>query len=359
MCSPACQQDAPDRRPAAKAGQARAHVDAVFQLEEAPHAIRVHIVADRRPAQPDGVFENIAQGQPQAFEFHPGQAATEPARANGGAKEALVGVDVTHAGEQLLIEQGGFDGQAPWPEELGELLRRHLKRIGPWSAEAGTAAEIAELQPPKAARVNEAQFPAAGQAQPRMSVGWDGSIRGSDQQSAGHAEMDNPLRGRFALQRCHTVACVPHPHRVIVFAARVGPQVPVRRSQLADDVLSGAMDGQNRASFQPLGLPRRRCFEGLAVSAKPHFDDAVAAQSLVHPTSDGLDLRQFRHCTILVDMRQRPGKRGSSELKCGGSLAHGCVSGAFSVLELSPGRCGAGRLAGKTISRESDGLWLR
>ena len=67
MRSPSSQQDAPDRRLAAAAGKAGALVDAVLQLEEAAHAVGVHIIGDRRTAQPDGVLQNLAQGQPQPF----------------------------------------------------------------------------------------------------------------------------------------------------------------------------------------------------------------------------------------------------------------------------------------------------
>ncbi len=46
MCSPASQQNAPDRRLAAAARKAGAQVDAVFQLEEAAHTVGVHVIGD-------------------------------------------------------------------------------------------------------------------------------------------------------------------------------------------------------------------------------------------------------------------------------------------------------------------------
>ena len=47
MRPPPSQQNAPDRRLAAEAGEPRAQVDAVLQLEEAAHSIGVDIIADR------------------------------------------------------------------------------------------------------------------------------------------------------------------------------------------------------------------------------------------------------------------------------------------------------------------------
>ena len=92
------------------AGESGAQVDAVFELEEAARPIDVNVITDRGATQLDSVFENPNESQPQAFEFGLGQLASQATRTYAGAKEALVGVDVTDAGEQLLVEQGGLDG---------------------------------------------------------------------------------------------------------------------------------------------------------------------------------------------------------------------------------------------------------
>src|ERR1039458_7322741 len=52
--SPPSQQNAPDRGLAPQAGKSGAQVDAVLELKEAPRAVRIHVIADRRSAQPDG-----------------------------------------------------------------------------------------------------------------------------------------------------------------------------------------------------------------------------------------------------------------------------------------------------------------
>ncbi len=111
--------------------------------------------------------------------------------------------------------------------------------------------------------------------------------------------MHYPLRCRNIIWFPNTIAWVPHPRRVVVFAARVGQQIPANSSQLANDVLSRAMNGQERAAFEALGLARRRRFEGLAMPAEPGFNDAVAAQALVHSAGDRLDLRQLGHPFIV------------------------------------------------------------
>ena len=55
------------------------------------------------------MFQNLAEGQPEPLELGAGQAAGASAGPDTGVKEALVGVDVAHAGEQGLIEQRCLD----------------------------------------------------------------------------------------------------------------------------------------------------------------------------------------------------------------------------------------------------------
>jgi hypothetical protein len=67
------------------------------------------------------------------------------------------------------------------------------------------------------------------------------------------------------------------PRGAFDFAAKVGLHNLFRSPQFANDVFSRAMNRENRAPLQPLGLARRRRLEGLAMPAEPDFDDAVAA----------------------------------------------------------------------------------
>jgi hypothetical protein len=117
----------------------------------------------------------------------------------------------------------------------------------------------------------KAQLAAAGQAQAGVCVKSQRSVRGGDDQPAGHTEMNNPLGAGLA--------------GFLIQRAGAGS------AQFADDMLSSAMHGQNCAAFKAFGLTRRRRFEGLGVRTEPDFDNTVAAETLVHTTSNGLDLR--------------------------------------------------------------------
>jgi hypothetical protein len=73
-------------------------------------------------------------------------------------------------------------------------------------------------------------------------------------------------------------------------------------------VLAGAMNGEQNAAFQPLGLLRGRRLEGLPVGTEPDLDNVVAAHTRMHATSNGFNLWQFGHFSIV---RREPSVRTS------------------------------------------------
>jgi hypothetical protein len=74
---------------------------------------------------------------------------------------------------------------------------------------------------------------------------------------------------------------------------------PARSAKLADNVFSGAVNGQNHASCQSLGLAGSGRLKKASVAAEPDFDDAVAAHVAVHAASNRLNFRKFRHPLIV------------------------------------------------------------
>ena len=130
------EDDALDGRFADEAGFSEALIDAVLELEEAADAVGVDIIGDRGAAEPDGAFEDFAQGEAEALEFISSQAPSRSARPNAGAEETLVGVDVADAGEEGLVEQSGFDGEFAAAKEGGEGFGLDLEGLGARSGES-------------------------------------------------------------------------------------------------------------------------------------------------------------------------------------------------------------------------------
>ena len=58
-------------------------------------------------------------------------------------------------------------------------------------------------------------------------------------------------------------------------------------AKLADDVLSGAMDGEKDATGETADDFFGRGFEGLGMGAEPDIEDEVAADPLVDAAGDG------------------------------------------------------------------------
>lgn len=129
------QLDAPDWRIAMAAGFAGAPVDAVFQLKETSLSIGIHVVRNRGTAEADGVFENPAQRQAQPLKLGGCQPVRPPPRPDSGLKQALVRIDVSHTGEESLIQQRRLDGHEPLAEERGKFARTDRERLGSGRAE--------------------------------------------------------------------------------------------------------------------------------------------------------------------------------------------------------------------------------
>ncbi len=291
MGATARQQDAPDGGCADPAGLAGAQINAVFELKKSPLALGVHIVGDRRTAETDGMAQYLPQRLAQPLQLVTGEAAGSAARTNPGPEEALVGIDVAHSGEQILVEQSGLDGELAAPEEGSELVAAYGQWFGPRRGEGGTAAQVAELKAAEAARIDKTQLPTAGQSEAGMGMGLDGSIGGTNQQPPGHPQVHDPLRLDRDLRKIFRRERTPD---------RSG------RAELADDVFAGTVHREKDAALKPVRLLGSRSLEGLAVRTKPSRNNAVAAHARIDTAGDSLHLRKLRH-RIIVDERLRSG----------------------------------------------------
>lgn len=78
--------------------------------------------------------ENLLEGSAEAAELVSGEAAGLAAWPDSGVVECLVGVDVSHAVEKGLVEQGGLDGRLAMAEEGDEVLERDGERLFAWAS---------------------------------------------------------------------------------------------------------------------------------------------------------------------------------------------------------------------------------
>lgn len=116
------QQDASDGLLTMTARLPLSPINAVLQLEKSFDARCIHIIRNRGTAQIDGPPQNPLQGQPQPFKLSLSQPAGCTLWADSGMKQAFVGVDVAHPGQQRLVQQSRLDRELATVEEGGKLF---------------------------------------------------------------------------------------------------------------------------------------------------------------------------------------------------------------------------------------------
>jgi hypothetical protein len=195
MGAAATHEDAPDRSSTNQAWLPGTEIYPMFELEEAFYAGRVHIIRNGRAAEGDCLLQYTLQAGVEAIKFCPLQVASHPTRPDSCPEKALVGINIPHAMQELLIEQGCLDGGAAGPEERRELVPRNIKRLlaGPGEA-CLLAGDAVKRQTPEAPRVDKAQLSPRGEMQDAMRVRGNRGRRIGDQQPPGHAQMHDPLQ---------------------------------------------------------------------------------------------------------------------------------------------------------------------
>ncbi len=122
-------------------------------------------------------------------------AGGPPARPDAGLKQALVGIDVAHAGQQGLVQQRRLDGQVPVAKERGKRVAPIVSGSAPGASNAtrrrcadrGTPAGQSGADRQSATRCRWPGQAARAYAEPR-------ELRCRNQQSPRHSQMHDPLR---------------------------------------------------------------------------------------------------------------------------------------------------------------------
>jgi len=190
-------------------------------------------------------------------------------------EEALVGIDVAHAVEEGLVEQGGLDGSLAIPEESDEVFERDGEGFGAGAGIfffLGSGRDDGETA--EAASIDEAKLLSAAKGQDGVGVGGDWSIRCGNEKAAGHAEMDEELGGLFC----------------VIF----------RPGQVSDDGLTDAVNavdaavGEHIDDFVGWGL------EGLRFVAGPDRADGLAMNAGMDTVRYSFDFGEFGHSLLQV-----------------------------------------------------------
>jgi len=141
-------ENLPHRAAAVNARFAFAPIDAMFHLEPAALALRVHVVGNRRPAQFDGMRQNPADGRVQPFGAHAAQAGGARQRMDPGGEQTLICVDVPYPGQEALVQQQSLHPSLT-AQPHAEFFKGNLQRLRPQPRHPrrapGTPFDAAEL----------------------------------------------------------------------------------------------------------------------------------------------------------------------------------------------------------------------
>src|SRR5581483_9456798 len=261
----AANDNALDGRAADQAGFAFAPVNAVLELEKAGVAVCVDIVGNRGAAGGDGFVEDRLEPVEEALHLVAAHAGSAAARADAGAEQRLVGVDVAHAAQQLLVQERALHRRPAAAEQAGEEFESDVERLGSGGGES-VAADDAQLA--EHAGIDEAQLAPGGEMRDQVRVLFDGVRWLADQQPPGHAEMHDPLRR---------------------------PGRAVGRFEVDDDVLAHAAHRSDALAGERARDLLRGRLERLAALADPDRLDRLADDAPGEAARDGFDFGKLRH----------------------------------------------------------------
>src|SRR5579864_4684849 len=159
MAAASGDHDSLDERLADKTGFGFAAVNTMLELEVPFLAVGIHIVGNGRAAEGDRFFEHLFHSQVEFAELFARNARSAATRADAGAEQRFIGVNVSYAAQKFLVEQGALDGGLAAAKQFQEGVKFDFQRLDPRGAEV---ARLRNTETAEAARIDEAQFPARG-----------------------------------------------------------------------------------------------------------------------------------------------------------------------------------------------------
>ncbi len=122
MAAAACDRDPFDGMLADKAPFSLSPIDPVLKLKESGFALGVHIVRNRRAAGSNRFIQHRPKRKEQLAQFCLAERCGPATWAHAGAKQRLVRIDVPHAAQQSLVQQGALDRSLAAPKNVDKLL---------------------------------------------------------------------------------------------------------------------------------------------------------------------------------------------------------------------------------------------
>ena len=154
-----------------------------------------------------------------------------------------------------------MSGGAALTEESGKVVGRDGQRLAAGAGEGLLhrlrRGDAMELKTPEAPWIHKTKVAAGSQVQDAVGVGGYRRLRIGDQQTAGHAQMDDPLQRSVC--------------------------------QIEDNVLADTVDALDAAALELGGHELLGGLKGFRLAAEPGAFDAVSADAFIDSAGDGFD----------------------------------------------------------------------
>jgi hypothetical protein len=206
--------DPPDGSAAPVARFAGPLVDLEVLLHRAV-AFRRGVIVDGTAAPFDRLGQHVAQADVKPADVVGSEGVSVAQRVQSGAPQRLVGIDVPHAGEEVLVHQQRLEAATAAREQGGEPLRSEV--VGEWlrpcreypggltfNRQAADRIAAVEAQAPELAHIAKAQLTAVRQRKYDVDVAILRRAGGHDEELTCHLEVDCQdgwLRGPGSLAR--------------------------------------------------------------------------------------------------------------------------------------------------------------
>lgn len=171
----------------------------LFSIDQMPPlvlsfcSIRGKEISNARSTASNRLLENLSHNPIEPFHFSHGKPSDSHVGVKAGPEEYLIGVDVSDAGNDLLMHQKRLQPTASFSQNSHKIRLRHEKGINPESAREISFKPrlVQQRKTTEATRVPVPQFPFTGtvEQQPDMHMLWMFRPRGLEQKEAGHPEL--------------------------------------------------------------------------------------------------------------------------------------------------------------------------
>jgi len=242
-------------------------------------ALGVKEIGNRGAARENSFLQNILQDLAQRRYLFLAELRALASGMNFRAPQTFVGVDISDAAQDGLIEQQGLDAGAARADSLGKFLRAHLQGIRAKVRELVGEQRAGEIgHAPEAAGIGIAQLAAVVEPEPNMSVFCAGMRSRARGKLPGHSQVNQKGRGR----------CVSILRPFFLLPGG---------GESEQHEFSVALDRFDLSSGKML-LKRRRIIDKVSF-AQHDGQNAAADDALLQSARDGLDLGEFRHSSSL------------------------------------------------------------